>query len=243
MAKSYLLYRVTNLINGKIYIGAHSTEDPDDDYLGSGRAIQNAIKKYGRINFKKEILGFFETEELMFLAEAEIVDIDFIKRHDTYNEVVGGRGAGPYLGISTADTLWITNGAIHQRIAEGIPVPEGWRFGRAVAPAKGSKWITNGQKTKRIPRESPLPVGWWVESRQNRKTKFWITNGADNKTIDSLDNIPEGWTHGRTLPPPSNKGIRYRRITDEKNNRMIPETTTLPKGWRYGMAGSGVNNA
>ena len=199
MTKSYLLYQITNLINGKIYIGVHSTEDPDDDYMGSGRAIQYAIKKYGRVNFKKEILGFFESEEAMYLAEAKIVDIDFIKRRDTYNEVTGGRGAGSYLGTSTTGTLWITNGVIHQRIAENVLAPEGWRFGRVATPAKGSKWITNGLKLKRIPRENNPPSGWWVESRQNRKPKFWITDGSRNKAVDSLDSIPEGWRRGRYL--------------------------------------------
>jgi hypothetical protein len=44
--KYFTIYKVTNLINGKYYIGKHITSNAYDKYMGSGRAIQNAIKKY-----------------------------------------------------------------------------------------------------------------------------------------------------------------------------------------------------
>lgn len=43
----YLVYRIDNLVNGKHYIGQHITEDPFDDYMGSGNLIRLAISKYG----------------------------------------------------------------------------------------------------------------------------------------------------------------------------------------------------
>lgn len=45
----YYLYKTTNLINHKYYIGVHYSEDIDnDDYLGSGKHLKSAIKKYGK---------------------------------------------------------------------------------------------------------------------------------------------------------------------------------------------------
>jgi RNase P/RNase MRP subunit p29 len=84
------LYKTTNLINKKIYIGIHSTEDIEDGYLGSGVYIRRALKKYGKENFKREILQFFDTEEDMRLAELEIVNEEFLQRKDIYNLTLGG---------------------------------------------------------------------------------------------------------------------------------------------------------
>ena len=55
MKKYYFTYKITNLLNGRFYLGMHSTEDLDDGYLGSGVAIQRAVRKYGKENFSKEV--------------------------------------------------------------------------------------------------------------------------------------------------------------------------------------------
>lgn len=53
----YTIYKNTNSINDKYYIGKHKTQDPNDDYLGSGKVIRAAINKYGRDKFTKTIEG------------------------------------------------------------------------------------------------------------------------------------------------------------------------------------------
>ena len=52
MRKYNYVYITTNLINKNFYIGKHSTDNLNDGYLGSGKCLLAAIKKYGKENFK-----------------------------------------------------------------------------------------------------------------------------------------------------------------------------------------------
>lgn len=88
----YTIYKTINNINKKYYIGKHQTENLNDFYFGSGIAIENAIKKYGRQNFEKEILFIFNTEEEMNEKEKELVTEQVVKDENTYNLMIGGKG-------------------------------------------------------------------------------------------------------------------------------------------------------
>ena len=88
----YYVYKTTNLIDSKYYIGVHKTEDPNDDYLGSGVHLKRAVDKYGREAFHREILFEFKTEEEAYLKEAEIVNQQLVESRDCYNITLGGVG-------------------------------------------------------------------------------------------------------------------------------------------------------
>jgi hypothetical protein len=88
----YTVYKTINLVNNKIYVGLHETKNPNDGYLGSGVFLKKAIKKYGKHNFKKEVLFIFDDKNNMIKKEKEIVNEAFIKRKDTYNMTKGGFG-------------------------------------------------------------------------------------------------------------------------------------------------------
>ncbi len=88
----YIIYKTTNIINNKFYIGLHETNNLNDDYLGSGIFLKKAIKKYGKENFEKEILHIFDNKQEMIMKEMEIVNLEFISRRDTYNMSMGGFG-------------------------------------------------------------------------------------------------------------------------------------------------------
>jgi hypothetical protein len=88
----HIVYKTTNLVNKKIYIGVHSAANLLDDYIGSGRLLKKAIKKYGKEYFKREILFQFSTLKECYQKEAELVTEDFVKDENTYNVCVGGRG-------------------------------------------------------------------------------------------------------------------------------------------------------
>ncbi len=93
----YTIYKITNKVNGKIYIGKHQTKDLTDNYMGSGKMLRRAQSKYGLENFVREILHVFDTEEEMNAKEAELVTEEFCMQEDTYNICVGGQGGFSYI--------------------------------------------------------------------------------------------------------------------------------------------------
>lgn len=86
----YTIYKITNQINGKYYIGQHVTDNLNDHYLGGGVLLLKAQKKYGRKNFTKEILFVFDNFDDMNNKEIEIVTEEFVKEGDNYNLQLGG---------------------------------------------------------------------------------------------------------------------------------------------------------
>jgi group I intron endonuclease len=73
--KFNFVYLITNLTNGKQYVGDHSTENLEEDkyYLGSGRLLSKKIQEYKKQNFKREILEFFSTKQKAFDAQEQYI--------------------------------------------------------------------------------------------------------------------------------------------------------------------------
>jgi len=86
----HYVYKVTNTINNKIYIGKHTTKILSDNYMGSGKRLHIAKRKYGKENFTKEYLSFHNNEQEAYDAEELLVTPDFIKEDNAYNIVIGG---------------------------------------------------------------------------------------------------------------------------------------------------------
>lgn len=93
----FLLYKTTNLLNGKVYIGVHECGDTcryivdaKCMYFGSGSAIHRALKKYGKERFNRETIAEFTSEEEVLAEEARIVDEAWVKSHSNYNMTIGG---------------------------------------------------------------------------------------------------------------------------------------------------------
>jgi group I intron endonuclease len=108
----YYLYKVTNLINNRFYIGVHKTKNIDDGYMGSGKILRHAIEKYGIENFQKEILEYFSDSKSMLKREKEIVTEEFLSRPDVYNLRKGGDGGFDFI---TKNKLNLTPEALEKR--------------------------------------------------------------------------------------------------------------------------------
>ena len=90
MPKMFFIYKTTNKINGKYYIGAHETSEFHDGYLGSGKLLKDAIDLYGKENFSREILEVCNSRTHMYERESVIVNQDVVKDEKSYNLTPGG---------------------------------------------------------------------------------------------------------------------------------------------------------
>jgi hypothetical protein len=213
------VYKITNKINDKFYIGKHQTYNLDDGYMGSGKLIRAAIKKYGIENFTKDILFVFDNENDMNDKEKELVEPNSINEQ-SYNLNVGGYGGWNYINthIMTDGMRMATSKkggkASHIKQISGS-MTESQRFwfytkeGNRLASKRG--WLAaylkrgvpfKGQKHKE---ETKIIIGQKNSIHQQGQGNSqygtcWITNGVDNKKIQKkeLDYwLTLGYSRGR----------------------------------------------
>lgn len=208
----YTVYKITNLVNGKIYIGVHKTDDLNDDYMGSGKYLKHAQEKYGIENFTREYLHVFDNAEDMFKMESELVNEEFIARDDTYNLKAGGFGGWAYVNAAglgnRVDTIEATKAwklkfendpAFRQQVIENCV-----KGGLASYAANAIKFPDGTFFNKRHSAETKRKIGEANSKGQlgEKNSQFgtmWITNSesGESKKIKKGDLIPDGWVKGR----------------------------------------------
>lgn len=222
----YIVYKVTNNVNGKVYVGTHKTENINDGYMGSGKYLNYAINKYGINKFTKEILFVYDNPKDMYDKEAEIVDEDFLAEANTYNLKRGGMGGfdfinennlnGTLKGVETRrklfdDENWRKQWS--QRRQEGINNRS--EESKKLAASKREETMIQRYGTKGIAGFKGRSHTDQAKDKQSKKAKerlkdptknsqygtMWITDGSENKKIRKDQNIPSGWRKGRIIPP------------------------------------------
>lgn len=218
MRSFYTVYKTTNCINGKTYIGKHKTRDLNDDYLGSGKMLKNAIKKYGKENFQKEILFVFNTEIEANQAEEMLVEMG----PQSYNLKRGGEGGFDYILANGLNDnrefmkhLWTTDEfrakmaavlsteEVREKISkaskrthasgklEKVYFQRGSAFQKtACQKAKTEECIAKRKKTYAKNKHSQ-------GQNNSQYGSFWVTDGRTNKKISKNQQIPVGFSKGR----------------------------------------------
>lgn len=206
MNKQHIIYKITNQLTNRFYIGMH-TGYPEDGYFGSGKRLKAEIKKYGKENFKKEILEIVPTRKDLELREAQIVDDALLANPLCLNLKNGGEGGGK-LWNEEHRRKWIDAGRstpermrkINATIAERKRLVPG--YAEAIAKKQSSSMLgkqtflgkKHSEETKQKMRK-PKNVG---EANSQFGT-CWVTNGTPIKIKkEQLDEyLLMGYRRGR----------------------------------------------
>jgi group I intron endonuclease len=88
----HYIYKTTNRLNGKYYVGMHSTNNINDGYIGSGDRLRKSIRKYGKENFKFEIVEYLPNRSSLKDREREMITEDLLNDKMCMNLCLGGSG-------------------------------------------------------------------------------------------------------------------------------------------------------
>ena len=204
----HFIYRTTNLINGRYYLGMHSTNRIDDGYLGSGKRLYYELNKYGRNNFKFEILEQFGSREELVQAEINLITEEDIKNSNCLNLKSGGEGGfskeiqkiGSLAGNLEKTRLMKEDPAYRARIVRMISE----NMKRQFAEGKRTSFNVGQWIGKKHSEETKKKIGAANSTKQKGEGnsqfgKCWITNEVANRKIHKGDSIPEGWRLGRVI--------------------------------------------
>lgn len=260
----YIVYKTTCLKNDKIYIGQHRTEDPEifDDYYGSGVALLSAIKLYGYDNIKRETLFIYDDLKSALAKEAEIVDLEFLKRKDVYNLCEGGRIKINPISLKSKMDIFLISKYMSimakKRIKEKphtLPNNKGRRhFGKGLSNIRLAakqriglyQTITDGSKKKIVLKSLPIPDGWKLGgvpicTKQTEEAKAKIAN---HENIKGITNYTNGVKNLKIkpfedIPPGFYRGMTQNHvsrvwITDGVNSKQHDVSEEIPEGWKMG---------
>lgn len=207
----HVLYKTTCTITGDFYIGVHSTNFLEDEYLGSGMRLRYSIQKYGRNSHVREILESFETREELMNRERKIVNEEMLKNPKCLNlkiggdggfkneehkkkfQIVGSRAGNLSKALLRNDPDWVVKN--RKAISEGL---------------KNSSKVKSNGNNKRGTKHAEETIQKFRESRSitskgEKNSQFgtkWMHKGSKNTKVkpEEIESMKmQGWILGRRI--------------------------------------------
>ena len=220
----HYIYKIVNLLNDEFYVGMHSTNDLNDGYMGSGYRIRRGLKKYGKENFKMEILGFYPNREILKEKEREIINQELLSNDKCLNIAYGGGG-----GFISPDGVKkgreITDNILKEKYGENFRSIISKKFHSGLSEEDKKKYYDKISKTQKEKYANEGPWGFYgkkhnekskeligqknsVTQKGEKNSQFgtcWMTDGKKNIKVkkNEVHLYPE-WKLGRTM---KNEGI------------------------------------
>ena len=186
----YYIYLTTNLINGKQYIGQHKGKSTDK-YYGSGTNIVKAIQKYGKENFKKEILCYCSTrEEADEKEKFYIAEFNAVENKNFYNNQEGGTGGDGWRSTQRwmekhpdeAKIVWENNAKRLKEWTKNHPEEYQEKCIKPFLEASHQYWKNNPEKLKEnMDKMNEAKEKWQKENPEKYKAQVdkWRKSGSE----------------------------------------------------------------
>lgn len=213
--KYHYLYKITNEITNEYYYGVHSTDDLRDGYFGSGSALWENIKKYGRENFIKHILEFFPNRKELMSAERKLVNENTLRDEKCLNVILGGgelKGSlgykcvvdenGNYLMVDKNNNEFTNffTGRICINKDGNIKyvrdyeldeyIANGWERGTIYcSPGKDKIWMNKNGVNKFVSRdeEQIYIANGWESGMYDHKQRIWVNKNGSSIQVKEED--------------------------------------------------------
>lgn len=235
------IYKFTNLVNGKIYIGKHKYSKPklDKHYLTGGVLIRRAISKYGLENFLHELVCICGSLEELNNMEIYYIQFFDCMNPNGYNMTLGGDGISE---------------PTHEIIEKNRLAHLGKKQ-TAESNLKRSETLTGRKHSKEwIDKIRQANLGQIIfqttieASIKRHKNTHWYNDGQTEFMLHD-DEVPEGLVRGRIKNPfPNQRGIPKDRNIVEKvaqsmkgrkwyndgNHEKMLQPSEVPEGYVLG---------
>lgn len=212
------IYKTTNTINGKIYVGQSKYNDPK--YLGSGFFLKEAIEKYGKENFSKIIIEECDSREIANEREKF-----WIRELSSKNREIG-------YNIADGGSSFIMNPEISKKISETLKGKytgeKSFRYGikltedhkKSISQSNMGKVLSDDTKKKMS--ESKKGISFSEDSRK----KMSISHSFKKLSEDHKKNISEG-LKGRKFTQKTKNLIRDNNINKTQKNSLVVWATNI----------------
>lgn len=211
------IYKTTNLINNKIYIGQHKS-NRFDSYKGSGLIIKEAFKKYGRHNFKCELIEKCNSQEE--LNQREIYWINYYKSQENgnYNLTAGGEGIK---SPSESTRLKMSKAKSGTKRSEESKIKSSESLKKVIHTQEWVSKISKARKGQKMPEKALTN-----SLKATTGTKWYHSEKEENRFIPGTQ--PNGWLEGRLINPfPDPKTIK------RDLSKMIQFSTSKTRGTKW----------
>ena len=218
---NHYVYEITNLINGKKYIGKRSCHCPieEDSYMGSGTLLKRAIDKYSIENFKKEILQVCNSEDEAYELETKYIEnVKAYSDRKYYNIACGGKGFKSEHVTRINIERW-KNAEYKEKVSNSIKTA----WSNPIVKEKISNSIKSSWTEER--KQNAIKSGNYSHPHNDetkkllsemQKGRIWVNNGTEEKFVkDTSKYLSNGWQLGKL---PISDDTR-RKMSESAKNR------------------------